>query len=123
MIALEVNLDMVSRNDRNEIFAAGTYQSPWLKPLLQDVQLRSGVRILFGHDRPIHKAGSVEDWTDQSDQGAFADRGVPFVYFGVEDHADYHQPSDTADKIDPRFFGDAADMIVEAVKTFDAKIE
>jgi acetylornithine deacetylase/succinyl-diaminopimelate desuccinylase-like protein len=123
VIALEVNLDMVSRNERNEIFASGTYQSPWLKPLLQDVQRRSGVRILFGHDRPIHKAGSVEDWTDQSDHGAFAERGVPFVYFGVEDHADYHQPSDTADKIDSRFFGDAADMIVEAVKTFDAKIE
>ena len=72
---------------------------------------------------PIHKAGSVEDWTGRSDQGAFAERGVPFVYFGVEDHADYHRPGDTADKIDPRFFGDVADMIVEAVKTFDAKIE
>jgi hypothetical protein len=122
-VALDVNLDMVSRNDRNEIFAAGTYQSPWLKPLLQDVQQHSGVKILFGHDRPIHKAGSVEDWTDQSDHAAFAEHGVPFVYFGVEDHDDYHQPTDTADRIDPRFFGDAADMVVEAVKTIDAKID
>jgi hypothetical protein len=121
-IALNVNMDMLSRNDRNEIFATGTYQSPWLKPLLQDVQRRSGVKILFGHDRPVHKAGNVDDWTDQSDHGAFAAHNVPFVYFGVEDHADYHRPTDTADKIDARFFGDVADMIVEAVKAFDEKV-
>ncbi len=120
--ALNVNLDMVSRNDKNEIFAAGTYQSPWTKPILQDVQRRAAVRILFGHDRPMHKAGSVDDWTTQSDHGAFHDAGVPFVYFGVEDHADYHEPTDTPEKIDERFFGDVADMIVEAVRTFDQRI-
>jgi hypothetical protein len=122
-IALNINMDMLARNDRNEIFAAGTYQTPWLKPLLEDVQRHSGVKILFGHDRPVHKAGSVEDWTDQSDHGAFAERHLPFVYFGVEDHDDYHRPSDTADKIDRDFFGNVADMIVEAVKTFDRTID
>jgi hypothetical protein len=121
-IALNVNMDMVSRNDRNEIFAAGTYQTPWLKPLLDDVQRRSGVKILFGHDRPVHQAGSFDDWTDQSDHGVFAAHNVPFVYFGVEDHADYHRPSDTADKIDLRFFGDVVDMIVEAIKTIDGHV-
>jgi hypothetical protein len=121
-VALNVNMDMVARNDRNEIFAAGTHQSPSLKPFLQDVQRRSGVKILFGHDRPVHKAGSVEDWTDQSDHGVFAERNVPFVYFGVEDHEDYHRPTDTADKIDRRFFGDVVDMIIEAVRTFDENV-
>jgi Peptidase family M28 len=121
-IALNVNMDMVARNDHNEIFAAGTYQSPWLKPLLQEVQQHAGVKILFGHDRPMHKAGSVDDWTDQSDHGVFAEHNLPFVYFGVEDHDDYHRPSDTVDKIDRRFFGDVADMIVEAVKTFDEQL-
>jgi Peptidase family M28 len=121
-VALNVNMDMVARNDRNEIFAAGTHQSPWLRPLLEDVQHRSGVKILFGHDRPVQKAGSVEDWTDLSDHGVFAARRVPFVYFGVEDHGDYHRPTDTADKIDRRFFGDVTDMIVEAVRTFDKSL-
>ena len=121
-VALNVNLDMVSRNDDNEIFAAGAYHTPWLKPILEDVQRRSAVKILFGHDRPMVKAGGVEDWTSQSDHGVFHQVGVPFVYFGVEDHADYHQPSDTADKIRPRFFGDVADMIVEAVVTLDREI-
>lgn len=120
-VLVNVNLDMVSRSDRNEIFAAGTYHAPWLKPILQDVQTRARVKILLGHDRPMHLAGNVEDWTEQSDHGAFHDAGIPFVYFGVEDHADYHRPTDTADKIDPQFFGDTADMIVDAVRTLDAR--
>jgi Zn-dependent M28 family amino/carboxypeptidase len=119
-VALNVNLDMIARSAANEIYAAGTYHAPWQTPILLDVQRRASVRILFGHDRPETHGGGVEDWTRSSDHGAFHDAGIPFVYFGVEDHPDYHMPTDTADRIDPRFFGDAADMIVEAIRTFDA---
>jgi hypothetical protein len=119
---LNVNLDMVSRNDRNEIFAAGTYHYPQFKPILEDVRTRARVQVLYGHDRPIYRAGGVDDWTWMSDHGAFHAAGVPFVYFGVEDHADYHTPTDTADKIDRQFFGDVADMIVDAIRTFDARL-
>jgi hypothetical protein len=121
-MALNVNLDMVSRNDRNEIFAAGTYHSPWLKPLLEDVQRRSAVKVLLGHDRPTTSAGTVEDWTFQSDHGAFHEAGVPFVYFGVEDHADYHEPTDTPEKINPAFFRNVVEMVLEAAITFDRQI-
>lgn len=121
-VALNVNLDMVSRNDRNEIYAAGPYHSPWLTPILLDVQTRAAVRILFGHDRPDSRSRGLEDWTRSSDHAAFHEAGIPFVYFGVEDHADYHKPTDNPDRIDPRFFGDVADMIVEALRTFDARL-
>jgi hypothetical protein len=120
---LNINLDMVSRSDANEIYAAGTYYSPGLTPILRDVQARASVNILFGHDRPAKTGGGLEDWTHSSDHGPFHDAGMPFVYFGVEDHRDYHKPTDTADRIDPRFFGDAADMIVEAIRTFDARLD
>jgi hypothetical protein len=121
-VAIDVNLDMVSRNDRHEIFAAGTHPRPQLRPIVDDVQRRTPVKILFGHDRPMYAAGFVDDWTQQSDQGAFADVNIPFLYFGVEDHADYHKPTDTADKIDPAFFGDVADMIADVVFTLDAQL-
>jgi hypothetical protein len=121
-VAVDVNLDMVSRNDQREIFAAGT--NPWsqLRPIVDDVQHRTPVKILFGHDRPMYAAGFVDDWTQQSDQGAFADADIPFLYFGVEDHADYHKPTDTADRIDPAFFGDVADMIADTVFTLDRQL-
>jgi len=119
--ALNVNLDMVSRSERRELFAVGTHHSPWLRPLIEDVQRRSAVTIRFGHDQPGAPEDGLDDWTQQSDHGAFHERGIPFLYFGVEDHADYHQPTDTADRIDPRFFGDAADAILEALLTIDAR--
>jgi Zn-dependent M28 family amino/carboxypeptidase len=120
--AIDVNLDMVSRNERNEIYAAGLHQSPWLRPIILDVQRRSGVTIKLGHDRPKSKPGDLDDWTHESDHGNFDDVHVPFLYFGVEDHADYHKPTDTADKIDPTFFGNAADMIIDALRVLDRKL-
>jgi hypothetical protein len=117
--AIDLNLDMVSRSDTREIFVAGTSRSPWLVDVVKDVQARTPVRLALGHDRPMYLAGLVEDWTHSSDHGAFADRGVPYVYFGVEDHADYHRPTDTVDKIDPAFFADVADAVVETVLALD----
>jgi peptidase M28-like protein len=119
---LDINLDMVSRSDANEIYAAGPYHAPWERPILDEVQGRAAVKLLFGHDRPARLANGLEDWTHSSDHGPFHDAGIPFVYFGVEDHPDYHKPTDTADRIDARFFGDAADMIVDAIRTFDARL-
>jgi peptidase M28-like protein len=115
-IAIDVNFDMVSRNDRNEIYAAGPTRYPFLRPILDEVRQHSAVKIEYGHDRP---GTGADDWTDQSDQGPFAEAGIPFLYFGVEDHADYHRPSDTADKIDPAFFTGVADMVLEALDRLD----
>jgi hypothetical protein len=64
-------------------------------------------------------AGGVDDWTMQSDHGTFHKAGIPFLYFGVEDHADYHRPTDTTDKINRGFFVDAAETILDAVIALD----
>ena len=118
-IGLNINLDMVSRSDKREIFVAGTYHNPDLKPPLEEVARRAPITVLFGHDKPVAVAGGVEDWTDQSDHGAFHAQKIPFVYFGVEDHADYHKPTDTADKIDRGFFVDVAETILDSVLALD----
>ena len=118
-MALNVNLDMVSRSDRRELFVAGTYHWPDLKPALETVALAAPITLLFGHDKPVAMAGGVEDWTNQSDHGSFQSAGIPFVYFGVEDHADYHQPTDTADKINRGFLVDVAETVLDAVSALD----
>lgn len=119
-IAVDVNFDMVSKNDRNEIYAAGTFQNPSLRPIIEEVQRRSAVTIRFGHDRPVTRGN--DDWTLQSDHGVFHQAGIPFLYFGVEDHPDYHKPTDTVDRIDSKFFGDVADMLLDAVVTIDQTV-
>ena len=119
---MNVNLDMVSRSDRGEIYAAGTAFTPWPIPILQDVQRRAAVKLRFGHDRPAADGG-LEDWTEASDHHAFHQAGIAWVYFGVEDHADYHKPTDTSGRVVAGFFGDAADMIIEALRAIDARVD
>jgi Zn-dependent M28 family amino/carboxypeptidase len=121
-VAMNVNLDMVSRSDRRELYAAGTSYAPWLIPILEDVQTRAAVKLLFGHDQPKAPRG-LEDWTHSSDHAAFHDAGITWLYFGVEDHADYHEPTDTADRIDVGFFGDAADTIIETLRALDERVD
>lgn len=115
---LNVNLDMVSRSEAGELYAAGTYHYPALRPALERVARRSEVRLLLGHDRP--ELGPRGDWTLLSDHAVFHRAGIPFVYFGVEDHADYHQPTDDYGRIHPDFFVMAVSAILDAVAELDA---
>ena len=115
-----VNLDMVGRGDANTLVAAGTSYNPHLEAPIRAAAEGRGLQVVFGHDRPIYKAGRVGDWTHSSDHGPFHDAGVPFVYLGVEDHADYHQASDTADKIAPRFVAEVGALVVALLRHLDA---
>jgi len=119
-IALDVNLDMVSRNAKHELYVAGTAQRPELGKVLEPIARRRGlISLRFGHDTASAREGPMYDWTMQSDHGVFQQAGIPFVYFGVEDHEDYHKPSDTADKIDPEFFRLAAETILDSIDALD----
>ena len=122
-LALNLNLDMVSHNDSNQIYVAGTSYSPALTPLVARAASRSTVGVKLGHDRSQLVAGSVEDWTDASDHGPFHEAGVPFLYFGVEDHADYHAPSDTFEHINQGFFTGVANLLVDVAASVDAGLK
>lgn len=116
-LALNVNLDMVARADNGELYAAGTRYTPLLKTLLQPVATRAPITLRFGHDDP---ATGRDDWTQQSDHGVFHTAGLPFVYFGVEDHADYHRPTDTPDRVNGEVFAKVAATILDALRALDA---
>jgi len=118
-IGLNMNLDMVSRSDKREIYIAGTYHYPDLKAPLDEIANGARVKVLFGHDKPKAIADGLDDWTQQSDHGPFHDAKIPFVYFGVEDHPDYHKPTDTADKINRGFFIDVAETILDSLLALD----
>lgn len=115
-IAVNVNLDMISRSD-SILFAAGTYHYPRLRPLLEAVGDRPPVRLVFGHDEP--GVEGVQDWTGSSDHRAFHARGIPFVYFGVEDHPDYHRPTDDFEAIDPEFYLNAVRLVLAGARALD----
>jgi len=114
-LALNVNFDMVGRNDRREIFVAGPGRWPRLLPVLTAATQGAPISVRFGHDT----GGGHEDWTQQSDHGVFHGAGIPFVYFGVEDHADYHQPTDTPDKITAEFLEGVAAVVLSSLTALD----
>jgi Zn-dependent M28 family amino/carboxypeptidase len=119
-MVLNLNMDMVSHSDRGELYAAGATPYPFLRPYLDSVAARAPIRLLQGHDRPVPTP--QDDWTMQSDQGVFHRAGIPFVYFGVEDHPDYHRPSDEVRTITPEFFVGAVRTITDALRTLDRNL-
>jgi hypothetical protein len=119
-IVLNVNMDMISRNERGELYAAGTFHYPFLAPYVVRTAERARLSLLMGHDDPA--LGPREDWTMLSDHGAFHEAGIPFIYFGVEDHPDYHQPTDTFENIDPTFYVRAVETVIDFLREVDRNL-
>jgi hypothetical protein len=123
---VNVNLDMVSHSF-DELYAAGPFHYPFLKPYLEEIAKTAKIKLLFGHDSPKWNppGGEDQDWTDESDHFHFHLSKIPFVYFGVEDHRDYHKPTDDFEHIDreyKKFYVPAVELILLTVKTFDEKL-
>lgn len=120
VMAFNLNFDMLSKNDKNELYASGSYHNPQLVPLLSGVAGAAPVALKLGHDRPEQ---GPDDWTNQSDHGAFHNAGIPFIYFGVEDHPEYHQPSDDFETIPQDFFLRSIETVVMAAEAIDAQLD
>jgi Zn-dependent M28 family amino/carboxypeptidase len=117
-IELVVNLDMVSRSDRDELWVAGLAHFPELEPLVEAVAERAEVDVVAGHDEPDPDDDRY-DWTTQSDHAAFHEAGLRWLYFGVEDHDDYHTPLDLPENIDPEFFVAATGVVADFLLLVD----
>lgn len=105
-IIINLNMDMISRSEKNELFVVGTSENKTLKVLVEKAKHSSKLKLIRGHDG----YDGLDDWTHASDHANFYKKGIPFLYFGVEDHKDYHEPTDDYENIQPEFY-------IEAVKT------
>ncbi|MCK0131926.1 M28 family peptidase [Flavobacteriaceae bacterium F08102] len=115
-IVLNINMDMISHNDSLALYASGLYHYPSLKEPL--THLNSPIKLLFGHDN--NKNINEDDWTFSSDHRVFHKRGIPFVYFGVEDHKDYHEATDVFENINKEFYIEAVKLIIQAIEAYDS---
>jgi len=120
-IAMNLNLDMMSRNDRNELWLAGAHHSPFLRTRFEQLAAQAPVSLKLGHDGPPWKG--TDDWTDGSDHSVFHHKGIPFAYFGVEDYADYHKPTDDFAAIPKDFFARSAATALLAARLFDRELD
>ncbi len=85
-----INMDMIGRIRDGKVFLSGTGTGTTLAGLIDDVKPPAGIRI------DLSEKGGY----GASDHTSFTTKSVPVLFFFSGLHADYHKPSDTADKID-----------------------
>lgn len=117
-IAANVNMDMVARGDNGSLWAVGTAPYPVMKPIVEGLVPDAPVTLKMGFDTGTGR----NNWISQSDQGAFHAQGIPFVYFGVEDHPDYHEPGDDPEKVNAGWYYNATRTIAAFVTRLDAAV-
>ncbi len=117
-VILNVNMDMISINDKNELYVAGTHFYPKFKSILEKVEVPP-LKLLFGHDSPDL---GKDDWTMQSDHGVFHKNNIPFLYFGVEDHEHYHKATDEFENVNQAFYIKAAHAVLYSIIELDRNL-
>lgn len=119
-INLNINMDMIAHSDYDpELFASGLHHYPDLRDPLEDIK-SDKIMLLFGHDDPENKEQS--DWTFSSDHRVFHRQKIPFIYFGVPDHKDYHRHTDTFGTINEEFYIEAVKIVIKAIENFDEEL-
>jgi|GEM_PF-666671 len=120
-VRLNINFDMVARADQGRLWACGTRFNKSLRAPLLEAAAGSALALEFGHDRRI---GLIQhSWISASDHKPFHRAGIPFVYFGVDDHPDYHKATDDVERIDPLVFDQSLQLLHRALRTLDAQLE
>lgn len=118
-IHLFVNMDMISKSDESELFVTGTSFYPQYKKLINATLEYCDLSIKYGHDRK--RDAGLDNWVYLSDHGEFHKHEIPFIYFGVEEHKDYHRPTDTFENIDIGFFVESSNVVLSFVRSLANK--
>ncbi len=86
-----LDMDMISRNDSNEVAIVAAGSSPDLKAVNEKANEGVGLKLLYDSDAFFY----------QSDHYPFYKKGIPVLFYFAKDHPDLHKPTDDIDKIIP----------------------
>jgi hypothetical protein len=110
-IAAYLNFDMVGRMQDNKLTVQATGTSPMWGKLIEQANVSAGFDLV-----------AQEDPYQPTDVATFNGASVPSLTFFTGTHADYHKPSDTADKIDYEDLDRVADFAAAILRRIeDAK--
>lgn len=114
-MVFNINMDMISRSKAKEIYAIGQLTQKELQPLIAGVNLPDGITIPKGHEGNDGK----RSWLYASDHAPFLEQNIGALYFGVDNHTDYHKPTDDFERIDKNFYINIVDIIIQAFQAID----
>jgi len=107
-MAAYLNFDMVGRMQDNKLTLQAVGTSPAWKKLIEQANVRAGFDLQL-----------QDDPYQPTDVASFNGAGVPALSFFTGIHADYHRPSDTADKIDYEDLDRVVDFAAAIVRRID----
>jgi hypothetical protein len=99
-----INLDTVGRLFDGQVSVLGTGTADEWQHIFRGSSFVTGV-----------KSRNVPESAEASDQMSFIEAGIPGVQIFTSAHADYHRPSDTADKVDTAGLIKVATFVKEGV--------
>jgi aminopeptidase N len=99
-----INLDTVGRLGEQKVTALGTGTATEWQHIFRGASFVTGI-----------ESRSVPESIESSDQASFTEQGVPAVQIFTAAHADYHRPTDTADKIDVAGLAKIAAFVKEGI--------
>lgn len=109
-----INLDMIGRIRDGKVFVSGAQTGTTLGRILDEVKPPA----------PLHTdesgKNSGTNMSDASDHASFTSKQIPVLFFFSGLHADYHKPSDTADKIDAVDAAKLLDYVAGIASDLDA---
>ena len=110
-----INLDMIGRIREGRVFMSGSRTGSTFEQVLAGLKPPAPLNI----DETGKNSGT--NMSDASDHASFNAKDVPTLFFFSGLHADYHKPSDTADKIDNNDAAKLLDYVAEiATRLADA---
>lgn len=127
-IRLNINIDMIAGSlhtnklhfiDNRLDKVLSQNKIDHLKALPKD----STIRIKRGFKRESYKANNMTRWLNASDHASFNRKHIPFIYFGVGEHKNYHTTHDDFNNVNLPFFIQACQSIFRYLTFFDENIE
>ncbi|KGJ88656.1 M20/M25/M40 family metallo-hydrolase [Colwellia psychrerythraea] len=129
-VKLNINLDMIagSKNTKKLRFLSkdlpkilSSQQLDELNQLQAYFKKNSLTQLTAGFRRIKSVGSNVNraNWLMASDHGVFSKAGIPFVYFGVGTHKNYHSELDDYDKINKNLYLAAISVIFQQLVYID----
>ncbi len=126
-VVLNINVDMIAGSKQTKQLR---YISRGLKTILSSEQLsaytaqqkQAAIKIKKGFRQGRNNQDNNIKWQMASDHGAFYRNGIPFIYFGVGTHKNYHKTSDTYENVNQPFFIKAVDSIYQQIIFLDRNL-
>lgn len=126
-IKLNINLDMIagSKNTKQLHYIDNRLEKILSQDNikhLQELPSSSLIKLKRGFKRDSYSGINRTNWTSASDHGPFNSKHIPFIYFGVGIHDNYHTTHDDFKNVNLEFYIQACQSIFEYLNFFDENI-